>query len=95
MNNNNIKCILGCLQDEDQKHTFFNCDKLKKKNNSVRYEHIFGTLDEQKQAIQMMASIERSRIHIKKKHLSPGGVICQDPRTLDIIFNGAADIISS
>ena len=32
MNDNNIKCILGCLQDKDQKHTFSNCDKLIKKN---------------------------------------------------------------
>ena len=47
----------------------FNCDKLIKKNNYIRYEHIFGTLDDQKEAKQMMASIERSGIHIKKKHL--------------------------
>ena len=94
MNNNDIKCILGCQQNEDQQHTFFTCSKLANKNNSIKYEHIFGTLNEQKEAIKMCALIELTRNHIKNNHLSPGGAICRDPCTFGYTLNGAANIIS-
>ena len=92
MNSNNLKCILGCIQDEDQKHTFFNCSKLINQNNLIRYENIFGTFEEQKTAIKRLATIEVSRNHIRKKHISPGGFICQDPCTFDYL-NGAAAVL--
>ena len=65
MNNNHIKCILGCQQDEDQQNTFFQCSKLVKKNNLIKYEQIFGPLSEL-EAITMCASIELTRKHIMK-----------------------------
>ena len=92
MNSNNLKCILGCIQDEDQKHTFFNCSKLINQNNLIRYENIFGTFEEQKTAIKMLATIEVTRNHIRKKHISPEGFICQDPCTFDYL-NGAAAVL--
>ena len=87
-----MKCIFGCIQNEDQKHTFFNCSKLINQNNLIRYENIFGTFEEQKTAIKRLATIEVSRNHIRKKHISPKGFICQDPCTLDYL-NGAAAVL--
>ena len=92
MNSHNLKFILECIQDEDQKHTFFNCSKLINQNNLIRYENIFGTFEEQKTAIKRLATIEVSRNHIRKKHISPEGFMRQDPCTFDYL-NGAAAVL--
>ena len=92
LNNNSIKCKLGCHQDEDQLHTFIQCTKLKNTNHSIKYEHIFGTLDEQTEAIKMFACIDLTRNHIIKNHLSPGGACCRDPCTFNLLI-GAAPVI--
>ena len=65
---------------------------LDKLNNSTSspYNHIFGSLPQQVQLIQEFYKIDQMRKHIIKKHTSPGGPVCQDPCTMEILSNGAA-----
>ena len=58
---------------------------------TTEYKDIFGSLAEQSRVMNVFFKIEQKRIHMKTYHLLPGGKKCQDPCTLDIIFNGAAD----
>ena len=78
---NNLNCSLGCLQIEDQIHTFIDCTKLEKINTPVVYDHIFGTLVEQESTIKVFMRKNTLRNHIKKNHILPGGKDCQDPCT--------------
>ena len=90
---NNLKCVLGCMQNEDQLHVFTQCQPLLDKlnnSNSSPYNHIFGSLPQQVQLIQEFYKIDQMRKHIIKKHISPGGPDCQDPCTLEILSSGAA-----
>ena len=80
---------MGCLQIEDQIHTFIGCTKLEKINTPVVYDHIFGTLFEQESTIKVFMKKDTSRNHIKKNHILPGGKDCQDPCTFSS-WNGAA-----
>ena len=44
MNRNYLQCLFGCLNNEDQEHSFVHCTPIVSR---VQYAHIFGTLDEQ------------------------------------------------
>ena len=94
LNRNNLFCALGCSTNEDQIHVFTQCTPIKNKSNNsnmVQYSHISGSLPQQIQVIKVFDQIDKARKHIMKNHLLPGGPDCQDPCTLDTIFNGAAD----
>lgn len=98
MYKNDTKCTLKCPQDEDQRHIFMQCQPLLnivKQSGLISYEDIFQTLEKQIVTIKNFIQIEQLRNHIKNKHFSPGGKICQDPCTFGFISNGAADVISS
>ena len=98
LNRNNLRCVLFCQQNEDQVHIFTQCQPLMNRLNildAVQYNNISGSLHEQIEIITLLYKIDQTRNHIMKNHLLPGGRDCQDPCTLDIMFNGAADTISS
>ena len=78
--------------NEDQIHAFSHCLPITNRieNSSlVQYEHKFGPLHEQIEAIQILSKIELLRIHTLKRHVLPGGLPCQDPCTFHDILNGA------
>ena len=64
MHKNNLKCVFGCSQDEDQKHAFLYCWPIvsKIKNHHVtQYNNLFGTLQEQEKTIQIFSQIQKMR----------------------------------
>ena len=69
---NNLQCSLGCVQPEDQRHTFTTCLKIPNNYPNATYEDIFGTLANQEQAIQIFNKIDLSRKHTQKNHILPG-----------------------
>ena len=94
LNRNNLKCVLGCQQNEDQVHVFTQCQPLMNRLNildDIQYNNILGSLPQQIELIKLLYKIDQSRNHILKNHL----LNCQDPCTLDIMYNGAAYSISS
>ena len=94
LNRHNLKCALGCQQNEDQVHIFTQCQPLLNRLNildAVQYNNISGSLPQQKEMINLLQKIDQTRNFIIKNHLPPGERDCQDPCTLDIIYNGAAD----
>ena len=61
MHPNNLKCSLGCIADEDQRHIFENCSALKSFQYTNLYNFIFEDSDKQKEAISVFISIEQKR----------------------------------
>ena len=56
MHRNNLKCIFNCPDNEDQMHSFTKCRPILSRIDnaySVKYENIFGTLQDQKHTIQV------------------------------------------
>ena len=93
LHRNSLECMFGCFNIEDQNHIFTNCQPIKSKLNitqSVNYEYIFGTLNEQQQVISTLMTIEETRVHMKQ-HLLPGGACNQDPCKFSIVLDYAAD----
>ena len=94
LHKNDFQCVFQCSASEDQRHAFSKCQPIIKKINGsdqVQYEQIFGSLHEQIEVIKIFSKIDQLRSHIIKKHLRPGGSICQDLCTFEHIINGAAD----
>ena len=90
---NNINCRFGCKETEDQIHIFTNCVPLnsKRSNSKVTYNHIYGSVLEQKDLMTSFIIIEQERLH-RLKHLLPGGRGCQDPcKFSDLLLDCAAD----
>ena len=86
------------MQEEDQRHIFMQCHpilNIVEQSGFICYEDIFQSLGKQIMATKSFIQIEQIRNHVKKKHFSPGGKICQDPCTFGYSSNGAADIIGS
>ena len=98
LHRNNLKCVFGCLSNEDQVHSFVNylpiVSKISK-NSTGHYRDIFGTLDKQICIMKTFENIQKMRIHTIKNHHLPGGATCQDPCTFGDTLNGAADTISA
>ena len=93
LHRNSLECMFGCSNIEDQNHIFTNCQPITSKLNitqSVNYEYIFGTLDEQQQVISALMTIEETRVHMKQ-HLLPGGACSQDPCKFSNVLDYAAD----
>ena len=79
---NNIQCVFGCLEDEDQYHIFVKCEKIRKnliKKETVDISHIYGTLQQQIAAAKILFRIEEKRclmvqkLHQKEDVNLPGG----------------------
>ena len=93
LHKNDLVCIFGCPNIEDQNHMFTNCEPIKIKLNitqPVQYEYIFGTVEDQKKVISTLMLIEETRQHMKQ-HLSPWGVCCQDLCKFSTSLDYAAD----
>ena len=82
---NNLACVLGCQQSEDQYHAFTQCQPIRdilKNVDSLQYNNIFGPTHDQIEVVNTIYQIDQLRTHIIKKHIPPGGADCQDPCTL-------------
>jgi hypothetical protein len=70
LNSGNLKCTLGCLEEEDQAHIFENCRYLNTSKENICLNHIFQDLNTQKDAIQKIMRIENERIGLKEALMS-------------------------
>ena len=94
LNRNNLKCVLGCTKNEHQVDVFTQCQPLNDRLNicnAVDYSNKSGSWPQQIELIKLLYQIDQLRNHIVKKHLLPGGQDCQDPFTLDVKLNSAAE----
>ena len=69
MNHGDLKCIFLCDQDETQVHIFENCQPIKQKLDfisSMKLDCVFGTLDEQLEAVVIFEKINDMRTHMRK-----------------------------
>ena len=76
MNKDNLLCLFGCLEIEDQAHLFTKCVKLGS-TQTQPYESIFNQVVQQKQTVQTFLKIEHKRKVMQEKLsqssiLSPG-----------------------
>ena len=55
---NNLNCLLGCSQIDNQIHVFTNCPKVSTVNTTGSYKYIFGTLFEQEEIASKFIKIE-------------------------------------
>ena len=47
---NNLGCVFGCLEDEDQQHIFEKCEKIRRNltiKETVKISHIYGNQQQQ------------------------------------------------
>ena len=84
MYNNNFGCFFGCLEDEDQKHIFEKCEKIRNNltiKETVDISHIYGNPKQQTEAAKILIQIEDMRYSmVQKLHHEddlPGGNIAR------------------
>ena len=77
MNKHDMKCTLGCDSNENQEHIFTKCLKLE---NETEYNAIYENVDQQKQVIQVLKSIDNTRI--SAMNLLPGEAIARTRASL-------------
>ena len=55
LNRGNLKCVMGCIEDESQSHIFENCEPLRKTldqhQQNISIEKIYGSVQDQKEAV--------------------------------------------
>ena len=75
---------MGCLEDEDQKHNFENCEKIRNNltiKETVDISHIYGNPKQQTEAAKILIQIEDMRYSmVQKLHHKedlPGGNIAR------------------
>ena len=66
MNSFNLKCSLGCQENEDQYHIFENCTFLNTEKEKIRLDSIFEDIGRQKEAIGRILIIESNRLKLKE-----------------------------
>ena len=81
MHRGDLKCRLGCLDDESQTHIFENCEALKSKvnyesKNSI--QKIFGSFIDQKESIHIFEQIDDQWKKMCDQIL-PGGSVARTP----------------
>ena len=72
MNRGNLKCTFLCDQQETQIHIFEDCQPIRDKldfSPSIRLNYIYGTLDEQLEAIVIFEQIDDMRRHMREDTL--------------------------
>lgn len=67
MYSQNLKCSLGCIADEDQRHIFENCAGLDSNIGTKMYDYIFEDSDKQKEAISTFIITEDRRRNLMKQ----------------------------
>ena len=93
LHRNYLVCIFGCSDVEDQNHIFTKCQPIRSELNiteAVKYEYIFGTVEEQQQVMPTIIKIEEARKHMKQ-HPSPGEVCSQDLCKFGFVLDYTAD----
>ena len=79
MNKGNLKCSFFCEEEETQGHIFQACKPLLSRletSSAVRINDIYGTLDEQRNAIKILIKIHDIRKNLLKD--TPNGLyICK------------------
>ena len=84
MNKGSLTCIFKCDQIETQDNVFEHCEPVLAKlkfRHTQKVENIYGSLTEQKSAIQVFTKIDQIRKNMID-NLPPGGATA---RTQDII----------
>ena len=90
MHKNDLKCIFGCSDYEDQTHIFTQCPKIKSQLNiteNTNLDHIYCEVEKQIEAAQVLIQIDKVRRQLKDK-LLPGSAtvtVSQDPCTLNAV----------
>jgi hypothetical protein len=98
LHRNNLNCVFGCISNEDQEHSFVNCQPIVgkiSKNSNGQYKDIFGTIEEQICIMKTFEKIQKLRNHVIKNHHLPGRATWQDQSTFGDTLNGAADTTSA
>ena len=67
MYSQNLKCSLGCIADEDQRHIFENCAFLDWSLGTKIYDYIFEDSDKQKETISTFIITEERRRNLMKQ----------------------------
>ena len=66
MNSSNLKCSLGCQEDEDQYHIFEKCSFLNTEKEDIRLGFIFLNIVRQMESIGKILRIETERLKLKE-----------------------------
>ena len=67
MNRGNLKCVFLCDQQETQVHIFEDCQLIRDKLDVIprmRLTYIYGTLDEQLEAVLIFEKIDDMRLQL-------------------------------
>ena len=81
MHKNNLKCSLNCDSLETQKHIFEECRPIINKiklTTHCKIDQVFGSVTDQKEAIQVFIQIEEARKKLVKSFL-PGEQVARTP----------------
>ena len=79
LNKKNLKCVLNCDQLDTQSHIFEECKPLRDKlklEKVIKMEQIYGSLEEQTEAIKVYILIDETRTKMVKDFL-PGGQVAR------------------
>ena len=85
LNKNDLKCVLNCDQLETQVHIFEECQPLRVKlklDRVIKIEQIYGSLEEQTEAVKVYILIDETRTKMIKEFL-PGGQVARTPTGSD------------
>ena len=66
LNSFNLKCSLGCQEDEDQYHIFEKCSFLNTDKEEIRLDFIYEGIVRQEEAIGKILRIETERLKQKE-----------------------------
>ena len=81
LNRGNLKCSLGCIEDESQTHLFEECEPIRAKlklNITTSMASIYQSVSEQKEIITIFEQIDDQR-KILMRDILPGGSVARTP----------------
>ena len=81
LNRGNLRCSLGCIEDESQTHIFEKCVPIREKlklNTSTSMASIYQSVSEQKEIITIFEQIDDQR-KILMKDILHGGSVARTP----------------
>ena len=81
LNRGNLRCSLGCSEDESQDHIFEKCEPIRVKLKLTKDSNIgliYGSVREQKEIITLFEQIDDQR-KIMISDILPGGLLARTP----------------
>ena len=81
LNRGNLRCSLGCIEDESKTHIFEKCVPIREKlklNTSTSMASIYQSVSEQKEIITIFEQIDDQR-KILMRDILPGGSVARTP----------------